>query len=127
MKKSLLLSIALLLSGFSTFAQWEHQISGTANFITSVYFTRTDKSYASAAGGVILKTINGGENWDPMPSGTTTDLYGIFFTDANTGYVVGFAGTILKTTDGGASWTPQSSGTSNFLVRDGISNIQPIC
>ena len=64
MKKTILLLIAIVLFGHSSFAQWTAQTSGTTNFIASVFFVNTDTGYVSADGGVILKTTNGGVNWD---------------------------------------------------------------
>lgn len=116
MKKTLLLSIALILFGLSSFAQWESLYSGTSNFVTSVYFTNIDTGWCCGFGGTILKTTDGGNTWDPELSGTINDLYCIFFINPDTGYTVGSAGTILKTSDGGTNWVPQSSGTANIIV-----------
>ena len=63
MKKTILLSIAIVLLGLSSFAQWNAQTSGTTNFIASVFFVNADTGYVSADGGVILKTTDGGVNW----------------------------------------------------------------
>jgi photosystem II stability/assembly factor-like uncharacterized protein len=116
MKKAVLLSIAALLTGLTSFAQWVPQTSGLNNFITSVFFVNTDTGFIAAFGGTILKTVDGGTNWDPQSSGTANDLYCVFFENADTGYVVGDVGTILKTIDGGAHWNAQTSGTTTWLA-----------
>ncbi|MEI6900357.1 MAG: hypothetical protein WCL00_10805 [Bacteroidota bacterium] len=57
MKKTLLLSIALLLTGISSFAQWEWQNPlPQGNGLSSVYFTDANTGYTVGAG-IIMKTI----------------------------------------------------------------------
>ena len=51
--------------------------------------------------GVILRTIDGGQNWILQSSGTTPYLISVSFTDAYNGTVVGWDGTILRTVNGG--------------------------
>ena len=68
MKKTLLLSTVLLLSGLSSFAQWVPQMSGISDFVTSVFFVNADTGYVSAFGGTILKTTNAGKDWVPQSS-----------------------------------------------------------
>ena len=52
MKKTLLLSIALVLTGLSSFAQWEPQFSGTSNWIAGICYTSADIGYAASDGGI---------------------------------------------------------------------------
>jgi len=102
MKKSLLLSIALVLTGFNSFAQWEWQNPiPTVYSLLSVHFTDANTGYAVGDAGTILKTIDGGATWISQTSGTTLPLNSIYFPDADTGFAVGNDGTILKTTNGG--------------------------
>lgn len=84
----------------------------TIDTLMSVHFTSSSIGYATGPNGLILKTIDGGNNWSPLSSGITNDLWSIYFPDANTGYIAGLSGTILKTINGGTTWTPQTSGTS---------------
>jgi photosystem II stability/assembly factor-like uncharacterized protein len=51
--------------------------------------------------GLILKTVDGGNNWVKQTSGISKVLLSVFFTNDNIGYVVGDGGTILKTITGG--------------------------
>jgi len=76
------------------------------------FFTDFKKGYEVGTG-LIIKTINGGNNWVLMISGK--NLSSVFFTDVNTGYVVGDTGVILKTTDAGTNWLALSSGTTQCL------------
>jgi hypothetical protein len=102
MKKALLLIIALVFTGFYSFAQWTTQNPlPTGNSLRAVYFPDANTGYAVGMNGIILKTIDAGTNWVLQASGTTNNLKSVFFTDANNGYVVGDHGTILKTTNGG--------------------------
>jgi hypothetical protein len=102
MKKILLLTIAFVLAGLYSFAQWEWQNpSPQGSWLNSVVFTDVNTGYAVGDWGTIIKTINGGTTWITQPSGTSENLNSVFFTDSNTGYVVGSGGTILKTTNGG--------------------------
>jgi photosystem II stability/assembly factor-like uncharacterized protein len=114
MKKSFLLSIALVLIGLMSFAQWELLPSGTTKSLHSVYFTDANTGYSVGDNGKILKTINGGLAWDSLTGGTY-NLNSVYFPNANTGYAVGDSGTILKTINGGLTWDSLTSGTAYSL------------
>lgn len=118
MKKSLLLLTGIVLTVFNSFAQWVPQYSGTNKFINSVYFVNTDTGYASADGGRLLKTADGGETWNSNQTSTSQDFLGICFTSDETGYVITSGGSILKTTNGGTTWTLLSSGATNALLNE---------
>lgn len=55
--------------------------------------------------GIILKTVDGGENWNRILSGVGWQLRDVFFVNKDTGYVVGNRKTILKTVNGGDTWS----------------------
>lgn len=60
--------------------------------------------WSIGAGGVILRSTNGGKKWKQQPSGVAADLAaGSAATDAVC-WVVGREGTILLTIDGGSHW-----------------------
>jgi photosystem II stability/assembly factor-like uncharacterized protein len=80
--------------------------------LESVYFTDTNTGYIVGVDGIILKTINAGNNWSPQTSGTNERLNSVCFADANTGYAVGWNGAIIKTINGGTNWYTQTSGTT---------------
>jgi hypothetical protein len=69
----------------------------------------------SGAGGIILRTTNGGTTWVQQSVGLAGGLLGVCLVDVNHATAVGFDGAILRTTDGGTTWTQQSSGTAQFL------------
>ena len=94
---------------------WLSQVSGTGNWLYSVYFTDNNSGWTVGDSGKILKTTNGGTNWTTQVSGTNRKLYSVHFADNNTGWTVGDNGTIIKTTNSGINWLSQVSGTSKAL------------
>jgi photosystem II stability/assembly factor-like uncharacterized protein len=92
----------LLVSSFA-FSQWVSLPSGTTNHLNSVFFTDALTGYSAGNGGIILKTIDGGDSWTPLSGGITGDLNAIYFISQDTGYAAGYNGTLLKTTNAGAS------------------------
>ena len=84
--------------------------------MNAVHFPNVSTGYAVGGNGLILKTVNGGNNWVALTSGTTSILYSVFFTDADTGHAVGTSGTVLKTTDGGITWSSQKLSTTGRLT-----------
>jgi photosystem II stability/assembly factor-like uncharacterized protein len=124
LKKSLLLSIVLLLTGLNSIAQWEQQPSGTTNKLTSVYFINENIGHSVGVwADTVLITTDGGTTWNNQVTPTTHTLNSVFFIDANTGYAVGDSGTILKTTNGGSTWTNQQSGTTTTLRSVGFFDV----
>ncbi|TCO11026.1 T9SS type A sorting domain-containing protein [Natronoflexus pectinivorans] len=64
--------------------------------------------------GVIIKTIDGGNNWE-LNFAIEQELRDVHFVNLDTGYVVGSGGTIYKTTNGGNEWVAQDSGVEVSL------------
>ena len=91
------------------------QKSGTAANLMGVQFRDPGSGWAVGAGGIILKTGDGGKRWKAVASGTTTLLTGVFFADLRQGWAVGANGTILHSSDGGEKWKAQQSGTQSAL------------
>jgi len=89
----------------------------------AVFFTDSLHGWALSNNGVIVSTIDGGQNWVLQTSNTAAALQKLQFVDSSTGWIVGGSGTILKTTDCGQTWTLQSSGTDVFLT--GLSFVSP--
>jgi photosystem II stability/assembly factor-like uncharacterized protein len=105
-------------------AQWKQLNSGVNYALGSIFFTYSLKGYVIGDGGMILKTIDGGNNWIKIPTDYTFDLVSTYFTDDTTGYIVGrknysnntHRSLILKTINGGKNWTEYDS-ISNELLR----------
>lgn len=121
--------------------QWQHNEesvildSNTMQYDTtgrdwflSVHFFDENLGWACGSRGVILKTVNGGDNWEQMFNITyITDTFkidnvpkefrleDIYFTDDRNGWAVGEDGLILHSGDGGDTWQMQNSGT-NFRL-----------
>ena len=89
----------------------------TSSSLQSITFTTDGNTgWAVGAGGMILKTQNGGKTWTSRPSGTTMSLHSVTSTnDGNMGWAVGAGGMILKTQNGGETWAPRPSGTAKGL------------
>ncbi|NOQ25598.1 MAG: T9SS type A sorting domain-containing protein [Bacteroidales bacterium] len=90
----------------------------------SVYCINNDTVISVGEAGVILRTINGGQNWNQLSSGTSEILNEVFFCNNTDGYIVGRNGTVLKSSDAGATWVnlnfPNSYHISscNFFNKD---------
>jgi len=90
----------------NTFAQreWVQQNSGTTSNLYAVDFVNENTGFA--AGGVLLKTTDGGTSRIVLPlSGSFRD---IDFIDEYIGYIAN-GSEILKTTDGGNNWSTTDS------------------
>jgi photosystem II stability/assembly factor-like uncharacterized protein len=105
---------------------WLTLQSPTGRNLRSIFFTDSLKGWIGGDSGLILKTINGGQNWIQQPTGLNTMIYSIFFTDPNTGYALSweldntppnFYGTrYLFTTNGGNVWNNVLFPDSNFFA-----------
>ncbi len=109
----LLVALSLLLAFASpAAAQWVQVASDTNVQFEAFHFTSRDTGYVVGAGGMIMKTIDGGLSWSSRRSGVAGILFGIDFSDARTGVIAGSdtvttdssAGFLLRTTDAGESW-----------------------
>ena len=94
---------------------WQVLNSNTTKKLSSVCFVTADVGYIVGENGLIIKTIDGGNNWSTQTSNTTNSLNSVLFINADTGFAVGDGGTILKTLNGGVNWTESSGGTANDL------------
>jgi photosystem II stability/assembly factor-like uncharacterized protein len=85
---------------------WTDQSSGyTGMRFMSMWCVSADTVYIGGNNGIIIKTVNGGQNWVTLASNDTIQVWGMQFVNSNTGYAAGSWGHILKTTNAGASWT----------------------
>ncbi|HAY34897.1 MAG TPA: hypothetical protein DCY06_12270 [Bacteroidetes bacterium] len=78
----------------------------------AAHFFNATTGFVCGSGGLLMKTVDGGETFTYVTSGTTNLLYDIEFVDANVGYASGSSGTMIKTTDGGATWSNLTTGTT---------------
>jgi photosystem II stability/assembly factor-like uncharacterized protein len=90
-------------------------VSGTKRDLYCVNMLNPGVGYISGENGVILKTLNGGNNWFAQSSGTGNDLKGIFALDEDSAISVGADGLIIRTTDKGSTWDSVSAGTAQDL------------
>jgi len=140
MKKTLL-SISLIIIGFTSNAQWVAQGTGfttTSRGIEQIQIIDANNVWATAYDGAtttnivqeFTKTTDGGATWTPGTinvGDTTLSLSNISAVDANTAWVGAYnsasgGGSVWKTTDAGVTWTQQSisgfTGATSWL--DGV-------
>ncbi len=116
MKKYLVSTLFLFFAAVS-FAQWNLvNPPPTSEDLFSVHFPSATIGYAVGSNGVILKTLDGGDNWFTLNSGTAKDLLSVFFPTIDSGYAVGNSGTILITCNGGNNWFPATSGITSDVT-----------
>jgi PKD repeat protein len=124
-----LIIVLLLISGKSFSQEWNYVNStGTTFILYGMSFPPGQSTIGYACGmqytydadGVIVKTVDGGDNWTQIwpASGTIDGLQGIWFTSDLVGYACGWNNYFIKTTDGGTTWTPMNSGADVWYYRD---------
>ena len=109
------LTFLVAAAGALAAAGWLSRDSGTTAGLNAVAGAGVRDGWAVGAGGVILRTTDGGATWVSQSSGVLTGLSGVAFADAGDGWAVGAGGVILHTTDGGGTWVSQSSGVLTGL------------
>jgi photosystem II stability/assembly factor-like uncharacterized protein len=88
-----------------------------ADQLTKVFFTDRMSGWAigyrvttslinhSTSGGILLRTIDGGESWnEKKPLDSIPPLFDVAFLDSLHGWAAGNVGFLMKTNDGGSSW-----------------------
>lgn len=55
--------------------------------------------------GLILRSIDGGQNWTSITNNVTSLFTDVFFVNESVGFICGGNTTILKTTNGGVNWS----------------------
>lgn len=103
----------------TAFAQWIKQTSSVTSTLNKVYFANDQKGWIVGRDGIILHTLDGGNNWTIQISNTSYDLNNLFFTSSETGWVVGGGpnnvfGNLLHTTNSGADWSIEIEDSSYF-------------
>ena len=95
---------------------WEVQTSGITQDIWAVDFTSLTEGWAAAAEGILLHTIDGGNNWQVVQlGGYLDDFVDITFVNGNIGYVCGGNSSMYKTTNGGQNWFALSVPTTSII------------
>ncbi len=81
-------------------------------------FCLQNTRYCWAVGGygIVLRTINGGQDWQAGFINTENSLTSVYFSSPKAGWAVGHKGTIIHTTDAGQSWQVQTSNTDEYLT-----------
>jgi photosystem II stability/assembly factor-like uncharacterized protein len=106
---------------------WFSVVSGTTNYLTSIFFVNNQTGWFSGTDGLIKKTTDGGYTWIPQTVPTTNNLWTLFFFNANTGWAGGGyydinsfgMNIIIKTTNGGENWFTQINDTvfANYFTQ----------
>lgn len=81
----------------------------------AVHFIDKETGFVVGNNGLLLHTIDGGENWETVEVNSIDALNDITFIGKQ-GWIVGGRGLILQTNDGGQRWTKQKSNSSNSLM-----------
>jgi len=67
------------------------------------------------SGGIVARSVDGGETWTGQSSGTSESLWGACIVDPDNAWVVGSNKTLLHTKDGGARWSSQDYGVDKTM------------
>jgi len=98
-------------------AEWTEQQTAVNDYLYGMHCRSDQRVYAvgwgASPGGVILRTIDGGENWSDTIPLDRSYLFDVKFLDDDFGMACGYDGfertaLILTTIDGGESWFPRT-------------------
>jgi len=105
MKKTHLLSVALLLIGLNSFANWTRQVPlQQGDILGAVYFTDANNGYVLDENGVILKTENAGVTWTAIMKMYTPVVSPISRSPVNMDYTLLADRTFSQTSDDKPTW-----------------------
>lgn len=99
---------------------WTSQTSGITTALYSVKAVSPSIVWVAGAGGVVLRTTNGGTTWTSVGGGNigTADIYNIFANSATSALVTTTPSTtsyIFRTTNGGTTWDTVFSQAGGFI------------
>jgi len=88
---------------------WFHSSKTSLDVVNAVAFFDCNIGYFVGTGGMIYKTINGGQKWESgIACECAAHLLGVSFCNESSGCVVGQNGTIFHTDNAGKTWTAQT-------------------
>lgn len=104
-KVTIVFTIVLIFNNYS-FSQvgWYVQSSGTLENLNAIQFADGNTGYAVGNAGIVLKTINAGNNWSVIANFNNSNNTSISVVNANSIYIGRENGNILFTTNGGTNW-----------------------
>lgn len=82
----------------------EKNFDASIKTFTTIKFFDEANGYVIGNGGLVYRTIDGGNTWIKQESGVTSTLTGLSIIGANTALICGTNGVLLKTTNGGVTW-----------------------
>lgn len=110
MKKIILMTSHLLLFTYCH-AQWVKLSTDTVHYYSSVHFLNSDTGFVTGLDwynpnfvGIILSTVDGGDNWDTTRIDPGFWFMSVQFINDTMGFTVGQDGGIYKTINTGNSW-----------------------
>lgn len=107
------------------FAQgsWDRIDVPTQQYLRSVYFVDSLTGWAVGDSGIIIHTLDGGDNWIIQESNTENEIVDVFFLNSQVGWASSFNystppyGTLLlKTNNGGNDWVNEPYPTENIFI-----------
>jgi photosystem II stability/assembly factor-like uncharacterized protein len=113
-----LLSIFVSNNSYSQPAWTWQTPTPTGNTLQSIKFVDVQTGYSCGNVGVILKTINGGQNWVALTTPKNVNYYGLDVTPNGIIVAVGDSSTIIRSSNGGSSWQIISSPVFIKFTRD---------
>src|SRR5215212_10632647 len=112
-KKTILITLLLVICAGDARAQWVAQASGTSVRLRGVSAVSRRVAWASGANGTYARTVDGGRTWQAaqVPGAAELDFRDVDAFDVDTAYLLaigeGERSRIYKTADGGRNWTLQ--------------------
>jgi len=106
---------------------WKTQrVERQGEVINSIFFIDERRGWAAggaaSAGGLLLRTPDGGDTWEQIETDRVETFWAIRFSTADRGWAVGEDGIIMATTDGGQTWAKQNGGTRRALFSLALSS-----
>ncbi len=99
---------------------WTPQTSGVSSYLYSVKAVNQSTAWAAGAGGVVLRTTNGGLNWSSVGGGNigAADIYNIDALNDSVAFVTTTPATstyIFRTTNRGSTWDTVYTQSGGFI------------
>lgn len=104
--------LTIIIFSFLTFnvnAQWIYQNQVTNEMLNTIVFVDSLYGWVGGSNGIILNTIDGGNNWTINSDTSRGSITSFYFLNKFKGWGVTSNGKVLKTTDSGTNWIVQYS------------------